>query len=346
MQVEAYPVPDATGLVEFQLEVDGVPEAWQRSPTWTVDGLSPNAQHTCRIKARDAAADQNTTTWSDPLSRYTLADVPPAPTLDSAAEAALNITLSAGANPPTTQVALWNVSDSGWVGFDGFPEADEVWADAATWGTVRVQNLNVDTTYHFQVKAQSEEGIETGFSEVLAATTLPPDSRTEFDPPEASLLTNALRSTERQVTLTASFQNDPYANTAYTYTWVAPAHPDTGKTMLLISGGGPDDSSATYAAPEFPAGSNLPYEVRCTVTGADTGNHVTGAGQVTIMKLGDADENSLVDLNDHGEFQECLTSPGSDAPAGCGALQVFDFDGDTDVDLLDWRYFQTVFTGP
>ncbi len=347
IQVEASPVPDATGLVEFQLETDGVPDgAWQRSPTWTVSGLPSNTQHAFRIKARDAAADQNTTAWSDPLSRYTLADVPSTPTLDSTEEAALNVTLSAGANPPTTQLALWNASDSGWVGLGGFPAADEVWADAATWGTVRVQGLAFDTTYHFQVKARNDAGIETGLSEVLAAKTLAPDSRAELNPPEAILLANAIESTERQVTLTASFQNDPYANTAYSYTWVALAHPDTGKTVLLISGGGPDDSGATYAAPEFPAGSNLPYEVRCTVTGTDTGNHVTGAGQVTIMKLGDADGDFLVDLNDHGEFQECLTSPGGDVPAGCGALQVFDFDGDNNVDLLDWSYFQTIFTGP
>ncbi|MCK4660540.1 MAG: fibronectin type III domain-containing protein [Phycisphaerae bacterium] len=337
--IEADPVPDATGLIELQLEVDGTPGAWQLASTWATSGLSANTQHFFRLKARDASADRNESGWSGVLSAYTLADVPPVPSLVLAQETALSIGLDPGTNPAGTQLALWNVSHGEWIALDGAGSAVEVWADAATWGTVTIQSLTVDTTYHFQSKAGNEEGIETGLSEVLAAETLAPPSDALIDASTNAIYENINGLTDQQVVLTASFADDPYANSSYSYTWLAPVHPVTGKELVLVSAGGADDATAVYAAPQSPSGDLVPYEARCVITGVETGNYVMGTVQVSVAQRGDADRDGDVDLADYAMFPAHLLGPGGGLNPGG---EVFDFDGDADVDLVDFAVFQMV----
>ena len=60
------------------------------------------------------------------------------------------------------------------------------------------------------------------------------------------------------------------------------------------------------------------------------------------VATGDIDGDADVDLDDFGEFPDCLTGPGGGAPAPC---HVFDFDFDNDVDWTDFGAFQTLFKG-
>ncbi|UCG15414.1 MAG: fibronectin type III domain-containing protein [Phycisphaerales bacterium] len=344
IRVEALSASDATGLNEYQLEDDGLPIAWQRVPAWTVGGLAPNTPRSFRVRARDASPYPNESIWSAAATVHTLAETPPAPTLVSAEAAALNISVSAGLNPPSTQLAIRNTSEQEWLALDGTGSAVEVWNDAATWGTVHVQGLAVDTTYHLQVKARNEDGIDTALSALLAATTLAPPAGALIDVSSNALYENPVGSTASQIVLSASFDNDPHANNSYTYTWLAPEHATTGKTMVLVSGGGPDDSTAIHAAPETPAGDLTPYEIQCVVTGYDVGNYVMGTVEVTVLKLGDADRDGDVDLADYKQFAQCMTGPdGGPAADGCAA---FHFDPNEDVDLADFAAFQNAFTGP
>ena len=52
--------------------------------------------------------------------------------------------------------------------------------------------------------------------------------------------------------------------------------------------------------------------------------------------------DGVVDLADHQAFQNCVTAPGEAAPPECACADV---EGDGDVDLRDWAWLQTGFTG-
>jgi hypothetical protein len=58
---------------------------------------------------------------------------------------------------------------------------------------------------------------------------------------------------------------------------------------------------------------------------------------------GDFDGDGDVDLVDFVEFQLCFTGPDGDMAPGC---EPGDFDSDDDIDLLDWGAFEVAFTGP
>lgn len=73
-------------------------------------------------------------------------------------------------------------------------------------------------------------------------------------------------------------------------------------------------------------------------------------GVIPADGSGDYDSDGVVTLDDFYFFHECLTNtrpginggPDEDAGPGC---RFADFDGDTDVDLLDFAEFQDLFTG-
>jgi len=58
--------------------------------------------------------------------------------------------------------------------------------------------------------------------------------------------------------------------------------------------------------------------------------------------LGDCDGNSLIDLSDYGCFNACFAGPRIGLMTGCDP---FDFDGDDDVDVMDFAVFQMRFNG-
>ena len=302
IEVEAIPVADAIGLVEYLFEVDSNSVAWQRAPTFTATGLSPNSEHTFRVKVRDASAAMNETVWSEPKSAFTLGQAPPAPILVASETNSIEVKLDAGENPPTTALVLFNASTGEWVTLSGEGSVNPVWAEAATWGTTHIGGLAPDTTYHLQSKAKNEDGIETPLSPVLIAKTEAPNSIAELTANRDWLYENDPNSTARQVTLSAAFVNDPYMNSEYTYTWQVPIDPVTGKALVLVAGGEPNDSTATYAAPEGSNDYPAIYSVLCTVTGKQTGNSVSKTFYITVYARSDLNRDGEIGYGDIARF--------------------------------------------
>ena len=58
--------------------------------------------------------------------------------------------------------------------------------------------------------------------------------------------------------------------------------------------------------------------------------------------LGECDDTGGVNLIDYGDFEACLTGPGSGVAEGC---ECFDVNRSDSVDLLDFAVAQTTFTG-
>ncbi|UCC30300.1 MAG: hypothetical protein JSU86_19130 [Phycisphaerales bacterium] len=78
-------------------------------------------------------------------------------------------------------------------------------------------------------------------------------------------------------------------------------------------------------------------------TGQSDGVRYVTAGAFLSLASGDYDSNGRVDLDDFAYWPACMTGPhGGPYAGGC---EVFDFDGDSDVDLLDQASFQAAFFG-
>ena len=133
-----------------------------------------------------------------------------------------------------------------------------------------------------------------------------------------------------KITFTASVANDETGSTSYEYHWQARSNSKTGKSLVLLSGGGTNDATATYAAPQTPAASSEPYVVACKVwgkdaMGSDTGDAL-GAGTVTVRLLGDANLDDVVNALD---YVVVSNNYGTTGPEG-------DVNGDGVVNALDY----------
>ena len=100
--------------------------------------------------------------------------------------------------------------------------------------------------------------------------------------------------------------------------------------------------------------SSATHSIRATLGEPGTGTvsstkHSIKAGFWMVVMVpiclsdGDSNGDGDIDLNDFQAFQECVGGTG-DPPAG-PQCDCFDFDLDTDVDLVDIGIFQRVFTG-
>ena len=69
----------------------------------------------------------------------------------------------------------------------------------------------------------------------------------------------------------------------------------------------------------------------------------TAAVDVQPFATGDHDANLRIDIFDYSFMSECYEGPSADR--AIPSCEVFDFDGDVDVDLFDFREFQNRFTG-
>jgi len=68
---------------------------------------------------------------------------------------------------------------------------------------------------------------------------------------------------------------------------------------------------------------------------------IDAVADVAEGRLGDAENDGDIDLQDFAIFRGCLSGPDQSAPSS--PCRVMDFDQDTDVDLADWAAFQAVF---
>ncbi len=141
---------------------------WIQVTTDTATALSPNTQYTFRARARNQL--NIATAYSPTSSKYTLANVPSAPTLGGVTSDSMTLDVNANGNPAATLFAIQCVApaDAAWnnkyVDATGHASASAVWQTDATWGTITVQGLLASTQYCFKVKARNADLIETAFS--------------------------------------------------------------------------------------------------------------------------------------------------------------------------------------
>lgn len=309
VEVYAADTADACGPVEFQLEVDGEVGPWNVIPQWRIEGLLANAAYEIRLRARDASASGNVTDWTGVRVAYTQAATPGIPVLVAAEPNAIRLALAADENPSSTEYAIWSALQGVWVDPAGGGSAAAVWAEQSSWADVLVVGLPAGRAQHFQAKARNAVLAETPLSVPLTARTLAPDAHAEVTSSSSWLVENEPGSSVEQVTMTAVFVNDPLGNDDYSYSWEALEHPVTGLSLVLVSGGGSGDSEAVFAAPEGMSADVVPYEVRCTITGADTGNYVSGTAYVTVLTLGDVNCDGVLNNFDIDPFVTALTDP-------------------------------------
>lgn len=158
---------------------------------------------------------------------------------------------------------------------------------------------------------------------------------------------------------------DPYYqvganNVTYTlieeWTGIPPGIGNSGADPMFVDLDGPDDIEGTPddnlrvlpGSPSIdtgypviavdPGATDLDGHARVLCRRVDIGTYEFG--------IGDYDCNQAVNLDDFASWRWCTTGPRSDVPAGIGC-KAFNFDADSDVDLLDAAGFQRVFgSGP
>lgn len=142
---------------------EGTDSGWRpNNDFWESSGLSVNTYYAFEVRHRNGDGDLTTTASA---GRYTLAVAPPAPSVSNPHATTLDVTVGAGANPPQTELALYNLTSGWYVDASGGANGPvPVWRTAAQWGTVTVTGLLPDTDYAFRVKARNGDGVETAWS--------------------------------------------------------------------------------------------------------------------------------------------------------------------------------------
>jgi len=162
--------------------------------------------------------------------------------------------------------------------------------------------------------------------------------------PGAWLYENDGAKTDRRhtVTFTVAATPDPdwWGDHNFTYNWKSVVNPHTGKALELVAGGGGNDATATYAAPQAPAASAAPYVVTCEVIDEiGSGGWVwhtdeaMGAGTISVRLLGDANGDGSVTVTD---FSVWKAQNGQTGEGLSG-----DFNGDGQVTVTDFSIWRT-----
>lgn len=198
----------------------------------------------------------------------------------------------------------------------------------------------------WQVQATLEAGGKR-VDKAFALTVTGGDITVEIGPASGAWMfenDGATTQNRHTATFSVSITQDPdpyeqYITHNYTYHWTAPLNPSTGKKLVLLSGGGPSDTTATYAAPDAPAGASEAYVACCHVQdemwiwgGTYKIDEGVGAGIVTVRLLGDANGDGKVTVTD---FSIWKTQNGQTGQGLTG-----DFNGDGQVTVTDFSIWK------
>ena len=144
-----------------------------RPNPWSDTALVANGRYRYRQQVKDSANPANESAWSDWLEKYTLANIPSAPTVNNPNFATLDVTINPNGNPNHTLFAIYNVTGSYYVNANGGSDgANAVWQTKSAWGTVTVVDLTPESTYEFKCKAKNGDGTETSLGESGSGITL------------------------------------------------------------------------------------------------------------------------------------------------------------------------------
>jgi len=152
--------PAVTGASGYDLEADGV-LIQNVTSQYTHTGLSPNTQHTYRVRAKNTGG---TGGYSTAVAKYTLANIPSGGTIGTITGTGIEASWSANGNPQGTQYALAAFT------------TDDVLVKQNPWTTAlnsTITGLSPESSYRIKVKAKNGDGNETSWYEIGSAQTLP-----------------------------------------------------------------------------------------------------------------------------------------------------------------------------
>jgi hypothetical protein len=163
----------------------GATEAWQTHVAWggasgiTDLSLSPNVEHTYKVKAKNP--DDVETALSAGSSLYTLANPPTALTVNTKSSSSITWQWSNNSNPAGTEYYILDESgNSGWI-------TDQSWATTAS----------ANTNYSAEVKARNGDGVETASDTESTSTHIE----------QASSISSSAKPDEITLTTTAIYSN-------------------------------------------------------------------------------------------------------------------------------------------
>ncbi|KKR06470.1 MAG: hypothetical protein UT34_C0001G0511 [candidate division WS6 bacterium GW2011_GWF2_39_15] len=179
--------PDGTEIAVYEINsgkyVDPVTGTLVVNPTWfarsasdsdiSITGLLPNTQYSLETKARNSVGVE--TLYSVPVDIYTHATGPTLTSITSVSNTSLRITINTQSNPVGTQYAVHETTTNKFVDTSTGLLADTpAWGDYTQWGSgsgLILSGLSANVRYTFEVKAQNNDGVETGYSPVVSRYT-------------------------------------------------------------------------------------------------------------------------------------------------------------------------------
>jgi lysophospholipase L1-like esterase len=190
---------------------------WQASTTFINTNLSPNTQYSYEVKAKDA--NNNESTYSTTLSKYTLSNTPSSPLLSSPTLSSIKVTINQNSNPSNTIYAIYETTTSKYVQADGTLSTTPIWQTYTNWGGVQgIQSINLshNVQYTFQTKAKNGDNTETTLSPSSSLYTTASTSPSNFTTTNISTNSNTL-TVDR-------FNNDTVGSAGYLFTNTTNSH--------------------------------------------------------------------------------------------------------------------------
>ncbi|HTW96604.1 MAG TPA: fibronectin type III domain-containing protein [Candidatus Methylomirabilis sp.] len=161
---------DTMGVTGYKIYRGGSYLNSSSSNAFTDTGLSVNTQYSYTVSAFDAAG--NISASSSAAAKYTLANIPSAPTVGGQTKTTLNVTINENSNPSVVTFAI--KVNSQYVQANHLLGASVTSKTKASWGTpITVSGLSPGTSYSVSVKAINSNFVSTVYSAITTVTTLP-----------------------------------------------------------------------------------------------------------------------------------------------------------------------------
>lgn len=195
--------------------------------------LSPNTLYWFRISARNSLGEYST--YSATATNTYSGAAMPSLTVNAASAGKLGLIINENSNPSNTRYAIKNISTGRYLLVDGTMSGDStaVFYTAAQWNGW-AQNLDVNTSYSFDIVAKNEAGLITSAS--AATPSQLPGPVTPSDPYNLTTSINSGSS----VTVSWSGNMNSYlvrdVNTGVTSQWLTNTHSYTFNSLTCNSG--------------------------------------------------------------------------------------------------------------